>query len=973
MKKKILLVEDEALLAMAKQQELARYNYETSHVTTGEKSVDLVCNQNEPIDLILMDIDLGRGIDGTEAARQILEYKEVPIVFLSSHEEPEIVEKTEKITSYGYVVKSSSITVLDASIKMAFKLYDTKKNLTIHQKTLEQNEKDLKASQHIARLGSWRLDVATNAVTWTEELYKMYGFDPSLPPPPYNKQEEIFTPESWERLSVALAETVKTGKPYTLELEMAKESKSIGWMWVKGEAVQDEAGKTVEIWGAAQDITEKKKVEDALRLSEELLNETGEMVKTGGWEVDVANGKVYWTKATKAIYEVPEDFEPTIEGAMSYFPGESGEKLREAYRRAVEHGVDYDLELDFITAKGNTLKVRDIGRAVFKDGKCQKVYGVFQDITEGKELIKRLENNQNLFKSILRILPGSLNIVDRDFRLLMSNKEQSLINQPETNDNIGSRCYHIFQKQSKPCPWCHILDSIQNDSVFEEITDEEDPRTNTTGRYWHIYTIPFKNADGENVGAIEYSHDITEMKNVEQKLKESEEKYKRAQAAAHVGSWEYDIKTNSFWGSEEGKRIYGFHIENDKFTAEDVMKCVIERERVELSMTNLVEHDIPYDIVFTISPRNSKETRTIHSIAVLEKDEDGNPSKVIGTLHDITAIKMMEKKVQESQGKFKAYVENANDIIFNLTLDGNFSYVSPNWTNMLGHAVEEVIGQSFTPYVHPDDIHKNNALFEKVLITGESQSDIEYRIKHKHGHYVWHSSTGAPIKDDSGNVVSFVGIARDITDRKKAEEELEQVLKDKDFLMKELNHRVKNNLNMVSSLISLKQPETENDLSDIQHQINSISLIHEQLYQSESITEISCQDYFEALLDSLFSSFTRGRVRIEKRIEDLYLTTKTAMTLGLIINEIATNAIKYGFTDNEEAVFLIKMEKDIKNSRYELNLSNTGNPFPEDVDIERSNTFGLRLINALVNQLDGTVELQRKPNPIFTIQFPIED
>src|SRR6056297_2662257 len=129
MNEKILLVEDEALIAMVKQQELSKYSYQTSHVTTGEKAVDLVCNQSHAIDLILMDIDLGRGIDGTEAARQILEYKEIPIVFLSSHEEREIVEKTEKITSYGYVVKSSSITVLDASIKMAFKLFDSQRSL----------------------------------------------------------------------------------------------------------------------------------------------------------------------------------------------------------------------------------------------------------------------------------------------------------------------------------------------------------------------------------------------------------------------------------------------------------------------------------------------------------------------------------------------------------------------------------------------------------------------------------------------------------------------------------------------------------------------------------------------------------------------------------------------------------------------------------------------------------------------------
>src|SRR6056297_708515 len=147
MNEKILLVEDEALIAMAKQQELAKYSYQTSHVTTGEKAIDLVCNQNAAIDLILMDIDLGRGIDGTETARQILENKEIPIVFLSSHEEREIVEKTEKITSYGYVVKSSSITVLDTSIKMAFRLFDANSKLKIELTERNRTEDALQKSE----------------------------------------------------------------------------------------------------------------------------------------------------------------------------------------------------------------------------------------------------------------------------------------------------------------------------------------------------------------------------------------------------------------------------------------------------------------------------------------------------------------------------------------------------------------------------------------------------------------------------------------------------------------------------------------------------------------------------------------------------------------------------------------------------------------------------------------------------------
>ncbi len=139
-KKKILLVENEALIAMHEIRELESRGYDVIHVLTGEDAVKTQLESGSSVDLILMDIDLGDGIDGTQAAYQILQTKDVPVVFLSSHTEPEIVEKTEKITSYGYVVKNTGSVVLDASIKMAFKLFEAKVREKEKERALEESE-----------------------------------------------------------------------------------------------------------------------------------------------------------------------------------------------------------------------------------------------------------------------------------------------------------------------------------------------------------------------------------------------------------------------------------------------------------------------------------------------------------------------------------------------------------------------------------------------------------------------------------------------------------------------------------------------------------------------------------------------------------------------------------------------------------------------------------------------------------------
>jgi len=135
--KNILLVEDEAVIALMEKKNLEEYGYSVHLAYNGRKAIEIAFNNEITIDLILMDIDLGKDVDGTEAAATILQQRDIPIVFLSSHTEPEIVEKTETITSYGYVVKNSGIVVLDASIKMAFKLFDA-------HKELKKNNEDLR-------------------------------------------------------------------------------------------------------------------------------------------------------------------------------------------------------------------------------------------------------------------------------------------------------------------------------------------------------------------------------------------------------------------------------------------------------------------------------------------------------------------------------------------------------------------------------------------------------------------------------------------------------------------------------------------------------------------------------------------------------------------------------------------------------------------------------------------------------------
>ncbi|MHC5756988.1 PAS domain-containing protein [Nostoc sp.] len=149
----------------------------------------------------------------------------------------------------------------------------------------------------------------------------------------------------------------------------------------------------------------------------------------------------------------------------------------------------------------------------------------------------------------------------------------------------------------------------------------------------------------------------------------------------------------------------------------------------------------------------------------------------------------------ESDAKFRSIVENANNVIFSLTLEGIFSYVSPNWTEILGHEVAEVEGKSFVPFIHPDDVHICTDYFQRILTTGKKQKAIEYRIKHKNGSWRWHTSNSSAIKDANGNILYFVGICHDTTDRKQAEIALRESAQ-REALLNRLSNQIRASLDL---------------------------------------------------------------------------------------------------------------------------------------------------------------------------------
>lgn len=377
-------------------------------------------------------------------------------------------------------------------------------------------------------------------------------------------------------------------------------------------------------------------------------------------------------------------------------------------------------------------------------------------------------------------------------------------------------------------------------------------------------------------------------------------------------------------------------------------------------------------------------------------DDQQKLEKVFIVLRDITARRRIETQLEQSEGRYRNLYENAFVSIW----EEDFSDVKDEIDRLKMEGIAD-----FREYFlhHPETVRELAGMIEVVDINATTlkwfgaaeKSEIignadrffsndtmellqeEFIAIAEGRRHVEGETKGFSLAGDELDLLVRVSLPSeeqipnrvivavlDITERKKTE-------KEKETLLYELNHRVKNNLMMVSSLINLKDSALGDaaDLSDIARQIDAIRIVHEQLYLSGDVQFLDAVDYITDLLATVFS-FTKKHITIQQNIDVHTISTKTAVTLGLIINEIATNTVKHGFPEAETGTFKLSLTEDRDGHGSVLILSNTGNPFPKDVELDHPGTLGLQLIRALVDQLDGTIDLQREPHPVFTIRFP---
>ncbi|MDH5386538.1 MAG: PAS domain S-box protein, partial [Candidatus Aminicenantes bacterium] len=349
-------------------------------------------------------------------------------------------------------------------------------------------------------------------------------------------------------------------------------------------------------------------------------------------------------------------------------------------------------------------------------------------------------------------------------------------------------------------------------------------------------------------------------------------------------------------------------------------------------------------------------------------------SLIQGIVRDVTERKQAEEALRESEKKFRSLVENANDAIYIITHEG-FQYINSAFEQLTGYTSKEVCKKTFNFWsiIHPDDVKMIREREEARREGKEVPSRYEFRILAKDG--ITKIVEPATVNIGEKGEAKVMGILRDVTERKHAEEKVKASLREKEVLLREIHHRVKNNMQIISSLLRLqsrliKDSRMVEMFKESQNRIRSMALIHEKLYQTEDLSRINFAEYIRSLTVHLFHTYrvNPNIVKMNTEVEEVYLDINRAIPCGLVINELVSNALKHAFPDSKKGEIHIKLYSN-KRNKTNLTVSDDGVGLPENINIHEPETLGLQLVNDLVKQVEGKIRLERTKGTTFHIVF----
>ncbi len=398
-------------------------------------------------------------------------------------------------------------------------------------------------------------------------------------------------------------------------------------------------------------------------------------------------------------------------------------------------------------------------------------------------------------------------------------------------------------------------------------------------------------------------------------------------------------------------------------TLENIMDLVLTEEEIHHKNSELekVNHDLN-EAIKKLEEANDKLS-AISDIYMAANEEliDANRK-----LHQ------KEQALHASELTSQAMMSNINDVIGIIDASGTITYKSKNIEKLFGWKPDDLIGKHYTVTMHPDDRKTIMEKFMQITRHDNGTAVAEYRYLKKDGDFCVVHVTGVNLANDP-NIRGVLVNYHDITEAKLAEEKIKKLLDEKELLIQEVHHRVKNNMNIIMGLLSLQSETLDNApavtaLSDARGRIQSMMVLYDKLYRSDNVIELSVSEYLPGLVDEIISLYPRkDSITVQKDIADFALDVKRLSVIGIMVNELITNSLKHAFNGRKGG--MITVSASLNGGTVSIAIGDDGPGIPESVDFEATGGFGLKLVGMLAKQLEGSISIDREHNRGVLLKF----
>jgi PAS domain S-box-containing protein len=883
--------------------------------------------------------------------------------------------------------------------------------------TLRESEEKYRNIVETANEGIWIIGADLRTTYVNEKMAEMLG---------YTREEMIgkygrdFADKENKALIKLHLDKRKHGTHETYELKLLSKDGSTLWMLSSSRSLFDEDGKFAGSLAMLTDITERKKAEEG---REQLLGAIQQEKDRLAALINSITDEVWFADNQKKISLV----NPAVlnEFGSSIFDNAEVEAIAgssEVYRpdgtpRPVEEAPPLRaLKGEIIRNQGEIvrtpssgeLRFRQVNSAPVRDtgGNVIGSVSVVRDITELKKAEEALSRKEEEFRTLVENSPDVIARFDRQNRHIYVNpaavepygcSQEEIIG--KTLDELG-----IDPEIAKLC-------ERHYENVFATSKPEimEFQHTSPQGKKYYFNTrIVPEFVNGKVTSVLAISRDITDIKEAEAKLKEAhdslEERVKErtaeleksynslleneirlneAQKIAHLGNWDWDLVTDKLYWSNEVYRIFGLDRLELAPAYNEFLNYVHPDDRgyVDNVIKEAILNGRPCEVDYRIILADEGE-RIVHLQGEIIFNEENIPIRMRGTVQDITERMKAEEALRQSEASLRRFYDSGMFGVFYYNLNGSVTDANDTFLEMIGYTREDLQAgliqwDKMTP---PEYRSLDEYAIAELKATG-MDTPYEKEFIRKDGSRIPIFLGAATIDEARNEGVVFV---LDITERKKAAKALEKIEK---IRMKEIHHRIKNNLQVISSLLDLQSEIFEDEMvkkafREGQNRVISMALIHEELYKGEGTDTLDFSAYIQKLAESLFHTYSLRSKNIRLYTdfeEDTFLDMDTAVPLGIIVNELISNSLKHAFTEKQEGEIRIQLcrdeevSKEMRKSIFDMTISDNGEGIPEDLELENAESLGLQLVSILVDQLDGEIELEKNNGTAFTIRFAVTE